>query len=79
MNTTQAKQHGVAAFKAGRGRAPALNKEFAQAACAAGSTKETIRLMDAYLHGWTIASLANGQTDPTLPSVIELAAIESAQ
>ena len=74
MNTTQAKQQGVAAFKAGKARAPALNQSFLVAANAAGSLLE---LMKAYTHGWTIASLANGAA-ADMPSVRELAEIEAA-
>jgi hypothetical protein len=75
MNTTQAKQQGAAAFKAGKGRAPALNHAFLRAASEAGSLG---KLMDAYTHGWTIAMLADGVADQTMPSVRELAAIEAA-
>lgn len=73
MNTTQAKQQGASAFKAGKGRAPALNQAFLVAANAAGSLLE---LMKAYTHGWTIASLANSAA-ADMPSVRELAEIEA--
>lgn len=74
MNTTQAKQQGAAAFKAGKGRAPALNQVFLAAADAAG---DLLELMKAYTHGWTIASLANGES-ADMPSVRELSEIEAA-
>jgi hypothetical protein len=74
MNTTQAKQQGAVAFKAGKGRAPALNQTFLTAANAAGNLLE---LMKAYTHGWTIASLANGAA-ADMPSARELAEIEAA-
>lgn len=74
MNTMQAKAQGAAAFKEGKGRAPALNQEFLVAADAAGNLLE---LMKAYTHGWTIASLANGAA-ADVPSVRELAEIEAA-
>lgn len=75
MNTAQAKQQGAAAFKSGKGRAPALNQAFLKAASAAGNL---VALMDAYMHGWTIAMLADGATDNSMPSVRELAEIEAA-
>jgi hypothetical protein len=75
MNTTQAKQAGAEAFKAGKGRAPALNQAFITEAAAAGNL---CKLMDAYMHGWTVAMLADGAQDKTMPSVRELAAIEAA-
>jgi hypothetical protein len=75
MNTTQAKQHGASAFKAGKGRAPALNRAFLIAANATGNL---LALMDAYTHGWTIAMLADGAEDANMPSVRELAEIEAA-
>ena len=75
MNTTQAKQQGAAAFKAGKGRAPALNQAFLRAASEAGNLAA---LMDAYTHGWTIAMLADGVADQTMPSVRELATLEAA-
>lgn len=74
MNTTQAKQAGAAAFKAGKGRAPALNQAFITEAAAGNICK----LMDAYIHGWTIAMLADGVADSSMPSVHELAQIEAA-
>ena len=74
MNTTQAKQQGAAAFKAGKGRAPALNQDFLADANATGNLLE---LMKAYTHGWTIASLANSAA-ADMPSVRELAEIEAA-
>lgn len=78
MDRNQASKHGVQAYKAGKGRAPALNQEFATAACKGSSTKQVIALLDAYTHGWTIASLADGQCDSSMPSFIELARIENA-
>lgn len=74
MNSTQAKQQGAAAFKNGKGRAPALNQSFLVAANATGNLLE---LMKAYTHGWTIASLAKGAA-ADMPSVRELAEIEAA-
>ena len=75
MDANQAKQQGAAAFKAGKGRAPALNQSFLTAASASGKLME---MMDAYMHGWTIAMLADGVLDNTMPSVVELAEIEAA-
>lgn len=75
MNTTQAKQQGVAAFESGKGRAPALNTAFIAEAAATGNL---CALMDAYMHGWTIAMLADGVNDRAMPSVRELAQIKAA-
>lgn len=80
MNTIQAKQQGVAAYRAGKGRAPALNGPFLRAACAACAAcagGELAALLDAYIHGWTIAMLADG-APADMPSVSELAVIEAA-
>lgn len=74
MNSMQAKQHGAAAFKSGKGRAPALNQSFLVAASAAGNLLD---LMKAYTHGWAIASLAKGAA-ADMPSVRELSEIEAA-
>lgn len=74
MNTNQAKQQGAAAFKAGKGRAPALNQAFLREAC---STGNSVALMDAYMHGWTVAMLADG-APADMPSARELSAIEAA-
>lgn len=79
MTDNQAKLHGVHAYKAGKGPAPALNQEFTAAACANGATtKQVIARLKAYGYGWSVAHLADGQTDPTMPSVLELAKIEAA-
>lgn len=75
MQINEAKMAGVEAFRAGKGRAPALNPGFTVRALEAGNL---LNLMDAYLHGWTIASLAHDAPLPTMPSVIELARIEAA-
>lgn len=75
MNIAQAKQQGAAAFKSGKGRAPALNAAFLKEASASGNL---CKLMDAYMHGWTIAMLADGVKDASMPSVRELAEIEAA-
>jgi hypothetical protein len=75
MNATQAKQAGAAAFKAGKARAPALNQAFLAAASASG---KLCAMMDAYMHGWTVAMLADGAADKAMPSVRELAEIEAA-
>lgn len=74
MTESQAKQEGVAAYRAGYSRAPALNQGFVTAACATG---KTVQMMDAYMHGWTIASLADGMP-ADFPSVRELKKIEAA-
>lgn len=76
MQIIQAQQSGVAAYRAGQGRAPALNQVFIAAACA--SATSTASLLQAYLYGWDIANLANGSGDPTMPSVITLAEIDGA-
>ncbi|ATG93122.1 hypothetical protein CQB05_02890 [Paracidovorax citrulli] len=75
MQISEAKMAGVEAFRAGKGRAPALNPGFVTRAIEAGNL---LNLMDAYLHGWTIASLAHDAPLPTMPSVVELAQIEAA-
>lgn len=75
MNITEAKKQGAAAFKNGKGRAPALNLAFLEEASASGNL---LNLMDTYTHGWTIAMLAEGAADHTTPSVRELALIEAA-
>jgi hypothetical protein len=77
MNITQAKIEGVKAFRAGQGRAPALNGAFMNAMH--NDTVEGINAMlDAYLHGFDIASLAKDAPLPNMPSVLELARIERA-
>jgi hypothetical protein len=73
MTTNQAEQAGVKAFNNGRKMAPAVNGPFIVAAC--GSETDTMDLFDAYIHGWTIAMLADGAPIPTMPSVSELARI----
>lgn len=75
MNTNQAKKEGAAAFKAGKGCAPALNQAFLSEAVKAGNLNV---LMAAYKRGWTVALLADGITDKSMPSVVELAEIEAA-
>lgn len=55
MEISQAQLLGAQAFKAGKARAPALNPSFIDAAHRSGNLAE---LLDAYLHGWTIAMLA---------------------
>lgn len=74
MTEAQAKKEGVAAYRAGKSRAPALNQGFLTMACASGNTAA---MMDAYMLGWTIANLANGMPSD-FPSVRELAKIEAA-
>jgi len=74
MNTTQAKQQGAAAFKAGRPMAPAMNQAFLAAAC---KTDNLTALLKAYINGWTVAMLADG-APADMPSARELAAIEAA-
>lgn len=71
MTKIEAQQAGVAAFFAGKGRAPALNNEFTVAVCKLGF-KEMMARMDDYTHGWTIAHLADNAPLPTMPSVGEL-------
>lgn len=80
MDIAQAKLKGVAAFETGLGSAPALNGQFTAEVCACtqGNTKQLIKLLSAYTNGWTIAMLAEGCDDPQMPSVIELARIQSA-
>lgn len=41
------------------------------------SDTPTRELLDAYAHGWHVANLASGATDPTLPSVVELVRIKT--
>ena len=77
MNTIQAKQQGVAAYRAGKGCAPALNGPFLRAACAACTGGKLAALLGAYIHGWTIAMLADG-APADMPSVRKLAVIEAA-
>lgn len=76
MDEMQAKKDGVKACKAGKPNAPALNLKFIAAACA--SVMSTVKLLDAYQHGWTVAMLAESATDKNMPSVQELAEIEAA-
>jgi hypothetical protein len=73
MNAKQAKQAGVAAYQAGKGRAPALNQAFLREACATG---DLCTMMDCYSNGWTIAHLADGASDD-MPSVQTLREILS--
>lgn len=75
MNKANAAKAGVQAYRDGRGRAPALNQKFLMAASASG---ELLKMMDAYMHGWTIAMLADGIEDKNMPSVVELAKIQAA-
>lgn len=75
MNKANATKAGVQAYRDGRGIAPALNQRFLVAASASG---ELVTMMDAYMHGWTIAMLADGISDQNMPSVVELAKIEAA-
>ncbi len=72
MNTNQAARQGVEAFRAGKGRAPALNQAFLVAAAATGNL---LCLMDAYTNGWTVAMLAQDAPLPTMPSIASLAEI----
>lgn len=76
MTEIQAKKEGAQARKDGRPRAPSLNQKFIVAACA--SAVSTVKLLEAYLRGWTVAMLAEDATDPNMPSVRELAEIEAA-
>lgn len=75
MTIHEAERTGVESFQAGRLRAPSLNSDFIQAACQ--SPTSTLDLLDAYSHGWIIASLADGMTDEELPSKKELKRIMS--
>lgn len=74
MNTTQAKQAGIVAYKAGKGRAPALNMAFLEAASASG---KLVAMMEAYSEGWTLAMLADGCEDENMPSVKAVKALMS--
>lgn len=76
MTVIQAKKEGAKARKEGKSNVPALNQKFIDAACA--SSVSTVKLQDAYLRGWTVAMLAEGVSDPRMPSVRELAEIEAA-
>ena len=68
MTKIKAEKAGVAAFNEGRKMAPALNGAFLRAACASGNTSE---MLTAYIHGWTVAMLADRAPVGT-PSVGEL-------
>lgn len=74
MTRNEAEKAGVAAQQAGMGRAPALNGSFLKAASAAGNL---IASMDAYLHGWDVASLAANAIAGS-PSIAELQRIAAA-
>lgn len=71
MNMNDAFKAGVDSFKAGKGRAPALNHDFLRRAVLA--ERGVNDLMDSYLRGWDLANLANGMPDD-FPSVIALKA-----
>ena len=74
MTIHEAEQAGVDSFRSGRPMAPALNNDLIQAICE--TPKAIIPLLDAYIHGWTIAHLAEGMTDEDLPSKQELKRIQ---
>lgn len=77
MNVLQSKQAGVAAYKAGLGRAPSLNAAFVKAAFAYASGAALVELLSGYLYGWDIANLADGAPED-MPSVATLKSIEGA-
>lgn len=74
MEILQAEKLGVEAFNAGLGRAPARNGAFINS-MRGMRTRDMLKVMDAYLHGWDIANLAKDAVLPDMPSVIELARI----
>ena len=71
MNVNDAFKAGVDAFKAGKGRAPALNHDFSRRCVLA--ERGVNKLLDAYLRGWDLANLSDGMVDE-FPSVIALKA-----
>lgn len=64
-----AERAGVSAYNNGIGMAPALNPDFIRAACRSGNTLE---MLNDYVHGWTIAMLADRAPVGSMPSVAEL-------
>jgi hypothetical protein len=80
MDAQQATKAGADAFAAGLGRAPALNQKFTADACAAAREAGggLVDLLGAYLHGWTVAMLADNAPLADMPSVIELRTILAA-
>ena len=73
MTKEIAERTGVLAFQGGKPMPPALNNAFIEAAC--HSPIKTVALLDAYIHGWTVASLAEREMDELLPSRKELTRI----
>lgn len=73
MNLAQARLAGLKAFDANTGRAPALNRAFIDRAFRQSESR-LVDLLDAYLYGWDIASLANAAL-PGAPSIEARAAI----
>jgi len=71
MNVNDAFKAGVDAFKAGKGRAPALNHDFLRRCVVA--ERGVDKLLDAYLRGWDLANLSDNMADD-FPSVIALKA-----
>lgn len=74
MSIIEAEKYGVAAKLAGKQSAPALNRDFLEKACATGNS---LKLMAAYIHGWTVCHLAEGMPSDA-PSVLELKRIANA-
>jgi hypothetical protein len=70
MTIIQAEKEGVQAYNDGRQMAPALNAKFIVEACK--SDVSTAKLLKAYIHGWTIASLADNALTSQTPSIGEL-------
>lgn len=71
MTVNEAQKQGVEAYRAGMGRAPALNPAFTNQALASG---RFCKMADAYINGWDVANLADG-APADAPSVASLALI----
>lgn len=75
MSVADAELSGVHAYRDGRPMAPALNKSFIESL---RGSHIIIKLLEGYIHGWTIASLAlSPGTLAGAPSLAELARIEN--
>ncbi len=75
MTISQAANEGIKAFNLNEGIAPTM--KFIRAVCACKELSARA-LLEARLHGWTVAKLAHGHdNDPARPSVIELKRLQS--
>jgi hypothetical protein len=68
MNIAQAKLAGLRAQRDGKDRAPALNPEFTEAVYD-DETHDTVALLKAFLYGWDMANMAQGEPPGTLYAV----------